>query len=111
MGVWAEIKSGSFSIYAQYMAIISIILLIALGVQSLISSPSVIAFVILGWIFAAIMIFLECPLCIKVNFKPVLFFFLHLSREQVTNANAIIFLAERSPCVLNCSIEIQSAAL
>ncbi|CDS12609.1 hypothetical protein LRAMOSA04795 [Lichtheimia ramosa] len=62
MGVLDEFASRNFSLYAQWCGIISIILLIALGVVSLLSN---IPFAIIGWVFAFILVFVEVPLCTK----------------------------------------------
>ncbi|KAG1470684.1 hypothetical protein G6F56_002537 [Rhizopus delemar] len=62
MGVLDEIKSRNFSLYAQWLGVLSIALLIALGVVCLFSN---IPFAIIGWIFAFILFFVEVPLCTR----------------------------------------------
>ncbi|KAI8393707.1 uncharacterized protein BYT42DRAFT_487653 [Radiomyces spectabilis] len=62
MSILDEFASRNFSLYAQWCGLISIILLIALGVVSLLSN---IPFAIIGWVFAAILVFVEVPLCTK----------------------------------------------
>ncbi|KAI9269005.1 golgi apparatus membrane protein-like protein tvp18 [Phascolomyces articulosus] len=62
MGVLSEFTSLNFSLYAQWLGIISICLLIALGVVGFISH---IVFSIVGWVIALILIFVEIPLCIR----------------------------------------------
>ncbi|KAI8138790.1 hypothetical protein BJV82DRAFT_629807 [Fennellomyces sp. T-0311] len=62
MGVFDEFASRNFSLYAQWLGIISIILLVVLGVFSLSSN---VIFAIIGWVFAFILVFVEVPLCTK----------------------------------------------
>ncbi|GAA5796788.1 hypothetical protein EDC94DRAFT_618093 [Helicostylum pulchrum] len=62
MGIFDEFKSRNFSLYAQWLGVISIVLLIALGVISVGSNP---IFAILGWVIAFILFFVEIPLCVK----------------------------------------------
>ncbi|CAO3640380.1 unnamed protein product [Mucor hiemalis] len=63
MGVFDEVKSKNFSLYGQWLGIISIILLIALGIVGFISH---VIFSIVGWIIAFILILVEIPLCIRL---------------------------------------------
>ncbi|KAI7901089.1 uncharacterized protein BX663DRAFT_531919 [Cokeromyces recurvatus] len=63
MGFFDEIRSRNFSFYAQWLGIISIILLIILGVFSLTSN---LPFAIIGWIIAFILFFVEVPFCTKI---------------------------------------------
>ncbi|ORX95634.1 golgi apparatus membrane protein TVP18, partial [Basidiobolus meristosporus CBS 931.73] len=60
MGFADEIKSGSFSIYGQWSAIIAAICLIIFGI---ISFTHVVVFAILGFIFAACILIVEIPFC------------------------------------------------
>ncbi|KAG2190343.1 hypothetical protein INT46_011598 [Mucor plumbeus] len=62
MGVFDEVKSRNFSLYGQWLGIISIILLIALGIVGFISH---VVFSIVGWVIAFILIVVEIPLCMK----------------------------------------------
>ncbi|KAI8138086.1 hypothetical protein BJV82DRAFT_646641 [Fennellomyces sp. T-0311] len=62
MGCFDEVKSRNFSLYGQWLGIISIILLIALGIVGFLDH---IVFSIVGWVIALILIFVEIPLCIK----------------------------------------------
>ncbi|KAL0083954.1 hypothetical protein J3Q64DRAFT_1737375 [Phycomyces blakesleeanus] len=62
MGIFAEFASRNFSLYAQWFGLVSIVLLIALGVVSLISN---LVFAIIGWVIAFILVFVEVPLCTK----------------------------------------------
>ncbi|KAI8364915.1 hypothetical protein BD560DRAFT_402440 [Blakeslea trispora] len=62
MGLLEELKSRNFSLYAQWLGVISIILLVALGVVALTSN---IVFAIVGWVIAFILFFIEVPLCTK----------------------------------------------
>ncbi|CAO3606797.1 unnamed protein product [Mucor fragilis] len=62
MGFLDELKSRNFSLYAQWLGVISIALLIALGVVTLTSNP---IFAIIGWVIAFILFFVEVPLCTK----------------------------------------------
>ncbi|KAI8087917.1 uncharacterized protein B0P05DRAFT_530670 [Gilbertella persicaria] len=62
MGLLDEFKSRNFSLYAQWLGVISIILLVALGVVTLTSNP---IFAIVGWVIAFVLFFIEVPLCTK----------------------------------------------
>ncbi|KAI9343837.1 hypothetical protein BD770DRAFT_397951 [Pilaira anomala] len=62
MGILEEFKSRNFSLYAQWLGVVSLALLIALGVITLGSNP---IFAIIGWIIAFILFFVEVPLCTK----------------------------------------------
>ncbi|GAN04794.1 Golgi apparatus membrane protein tvp18 [Mucor ambiguus] len=81
MGFLDELKSRNFSLYAQWLGVISIackdsyqvlpsmninqeflLVLIALGVVTLTSNP---IFAIIGWVIAFILFFVEVPLCTK----------------------------------------------
>ncbi|KAG1181968.1 hypothetical protein G6F36_009521 [Rhizopus arrhizus] len=63
MGVFDEIKSKNFSLYGQWLGIISIILLIALGIVGFMQH---VVFSIVGWVIAFILIGIEVPLCLKL---------------------------------------------
>ncbi|CAO3691445.1 unnamed protein product [Rhizopus stolonifer] len=63
MGVFDEVKSRNFSLYGQWLGIISIILLIALGIVGFMSH---VVFSIVGWIIALILVGVEIPLCFKM---------------------------------------------
>ncbi|KAI9475881.1 MAG: hypothetical protein EXX96DRAFT_574998 [Benjaminiella poitrasii] len=63
MGFLDEIKSRNFSLYAQWLGVVSIILLIALGVVCLTSN---VIFAIVGWVIAFILFFVEVPFCTKI---------------------------------------------
>ncbi|CAO3608016.1 unnamed protein product [Mucor hiemalis] len=62
MGVFEEFRTRNFSLYAQWLGIVSIILLVVLGVFTLTSNP---IFSIIGWVIAFILFFVEVPLCTK----------------------------------------------
>ncbi|KAI7858877.1 hypothetical protein BDC45DRAFT_285475 [Circinella umbellata] len=62
MGVGDEFASRNFSLYAQWLGLISLILLVVLGVFTLVGNP---IFSIIGWVFAFILVFVEVPLCTK----------------------------------------------
>ncbi|KAI8052742.1 hypothetical protein BDF21DRAFT_350415 [Thamnidium elegans] len=62
MGIFDEFKSRNFSLYAQWLGVISIVLLIALGVIAFPSNP---IFSPIGWVIAFILFFVEVPLCTK----------------------------------------------
>ncbi|KAI7851739.1 golgi apparatus membrane protein TVP18 [Circinella umbellata] len=62
MGLFGEFTSRNFSLYAQWLGIISICLLIALGIVGFLSH---VAFSIVGWVIALILIFIEIPFCIR----------------------------------------------
>ncbi|KAI9246586.1 hypothetical protein EDC94DRAFT_627241 [Helicostylum pulchrum] len=62
MGCFGEIKSMNFSLYGQWLGLISVILLIALGVVNFLGN---IVFCIVGWVIALIILFVEIPLCLK----------------------------------------------
>ncbi|KAL1929270.1 hypothetical protein VTP01DRAFT_2329 [Rhizomucor pusillus] len=62
MGCLNEITSRNFSLYGQWLGIISIILLIVLGIVGFLGH---VVFSIVGWVIAVILIFVEVPLCIK----------------------------------------------
>ncbi|KAJ3414367.1 Golgi apparatus membrane protein tvp18 [Chytridiales sp. JEL 0842] len=59
MSIVDEFKSGQFSLYAQWMAIISLLLLVILGFTNFLG---VTIFAVLGFIFAGFMFFLELPI-------------------------------------------------
>ncbi|KAI8075115.1 TVP18/Calcium channel flower [Gongronella butleri] len=63
MGCFDEAKSMNFSLYGQWMGIISIILLIALGIVGL---PGHVVFSIVGWVIAFLLVLVEVPLCMKM---------------------------------------------
>ncbi|CAO3587438.1 unnamed protein product [Absidia cylindrospora] len=63
MGCFNEAKSMNFSLYGQWLGIISIILLIALGVVDFVSHW---AFSIVGWVIAFLLVLVEIPLCFKL---------------------------------------------
>ncbi|KAI9308051.1 hypothetical protein BJ944DRAFT_246887 [Cunninghamella echinulata] len=63
MGCFDEAKSMNFSLYGQWLGIISIILLIALGIVGFINH---VVFSIVGWVIAFILILVEIPLCLKL---------------------------------------------
>ncbi|KAI3630322.1 hypothetical protein MIR68_011757 [Amoeboaphelidium protococcarum] len=58
--LWAEISSGSFNIYAQWLALLGIIFLIIAGILNVIGI--FIVFAILCFVFAFIVLLLEFPL-------------------------------------------------
>ncbi|KAI8635969.1 hypothetical protein BD408DRAFT_426895 [Parasitella parasitica] len=62
MGFLEELKSRNFSLYAQWLGVGSIVLLIALGIVALTSNP---IFAIVGWVIAFILFFVEVPLCTR----------------------------------------------
>ncbi|KAI8991413.1 hypothetical protein BDF20DRAFT_811676 [Mycotypha africana] len=62
MGLLDELRSRNFSLYAQWLGIISLILLVVLGVVALTSN---FIFSIVGWVIAFILFFVEIPLCTK----------------------------------------------
>ncbi|KNC95823.1 uncharacterized protein SPPG_08763 [Spizellomyces punctatus DAOM BR117] len=59
MSLGSEIKSGKFTIYAQWAAILSVIFLIVFSITNFIS---VLPFAIISWVEAFFMIWLEIPL-------------------------------------------------
>ncbi|KAI8090619.1 hypothetical protein BDF21DRAFT_333609 [Thamnidium elegans] len=63
MGFFDEIKSKNCSLYGQWLGIISIILLIALGI---VGFTGHIIFSIVGWVIAFLLVLVEIPLCLKV---------------------------------------------
>ncbi|ORX50947.1 hypothetical protein DM01DRAFT_251732 [Hesseltinella vesiculosa] len=63
MGCFDEAKSMNFSLYGQWLGIISICLLIALGVVGIASH---VVFSIVGWVIAFLLVLVEIPLCIKL---------------------------------------------
>ncbi|CAO3580747.1 unnamed protein product [Absidia cylindrospora] len=63
MGCFDEAKSMNFSLYGQWLGIISIILLIALGIVGFMSH---IVFSIVGWVIAFLLVLIEIPLCFKI---------------------------------------------
>ncbi|KAK9768762.1 Golgi apparatus membrane protein tvp18 [Basidiobolus ranarum] len=60
MSVVDEFKSGNFSIYGQWSAIIAAICLVVFGI---IKFTSVVVFAIFGFIFAVCILILEIPFC------------------------------------------------
>ncbi|KAJ8660713.1 hypothetical protein O0I10_003356 [Lichtheimia ornata] len=63
MGLFGEFTSLNFSLYGQWLGIVAIILLIVLGIIGFMSH---IAFSIVGWVIAFILLFVEVPLCLKL---------------------------------------------
>ncbi|KAK9701262.1 Golgi apparatus membrane protein tvp18 [Basidiobolus ranarum] len=63
MSISDEFRSGNFSIYGQWTAIIAAICLIVFGI---IKFTSVVVFAIFGFIFAACILILEIPFCTAV---------------------------------------------
>ncbi|KAI8333651.1 Golgi apparatus membrane protein TVP18 [Chlamydoabsidia padenii] len=63
MGLFSEAKSMNFSLYGQWLGIISIILLIALGIVNFLSH---VVFSIVGWVIAFLLVLVEIPLCLKL---------------------------------------------
>ncbi|KAI8819137.1 uncharacterized protein EV422DRAFT_119052 [Fimicolochytrium jonesii] len=59
MSLGSELKSGKFTIYAQWAAILSVLFLIIFSITNIIS---LLLFAILAWIEAFFMIWLEIPL-------------------------------------------------
>ncbi|KAI9485660.1 MAG: hypothetical protein EXX96DRAFT_545967 [Benjaminiella poitrasii] len=59
MGLFDEAKSMNFSLYGQWLGIISIILLFVLGGVGFIGH---VVFSIVGWVIAVILLFVEVPL-------------------------------------------------
>ncbi|KAI7902676.1 uncharacterized protein BX663DRAFT_66098 [Cokeromyces recurvatus] len=59
MGLSDEVKSMNFSLYGQWLGVVSIILLIILGIVGFLGH---VVFSIIGWIIAVILIFIEIPL-------------------------------------------------
>ncbi|SAM02695.1 hypothetical protein [Absidia glauca] len=64
MGCFDEVKSMNLSLYGQWLGIVSIILLIALGI---VGFTSHIVFSIVGWVIAFLLVLVEIPLCLKVS--------------------------------------------
>ncbi|CEG76745.1 hypothetical protein RMATCC62417_11602 [Rhizopus microsporus] len=62
MGAFDEIKSRNFSLYGQWLGIVSIILLIVLGIVGFLGH---VIFSIVGFVIAFILVFVEVPLCLK----------------------------------------------
>ncbi|ORX98644.1 hypothetical protein K493DRAFT_299804 [Basidiobolus meristosporus CBS 931.73] len=60
MSISTEFRSGNFSIYGQWSAIIAAICLVVFGI---IKFTSVVVFAIFGFIFAALILILEIPYC------------------------------------------------
>jgi hypothetical protein len=62
MGIIEELKSGKAGLYAQWGGIISAVLLILFGAIFFLGN---IIFAIIGFIFAAFILLIEIPLCLK----------------------------------------------
>ncbi|RKP07758.1 hypothetical protein THASP1DRAFT_30429 [Thamnocephalis sphaerospora] len=62
MGFVKELRSGQYTIYAQWCALISVPLLILFGILNLTSTP---IYSILGFVFAFLITFSEMPLLLK----------------------------------------------
>ncbi|KAK9764728.1 Golgi apparatus membrane protein tvp18 [Basidiobolus ranarum] len=62
MGFASELKSGKFSIYAQWVGLLSAILLIIFGIIEMLTIP---IFAILALIFAVLIIFMEISFLTK----------------------------------------------
>ncbi|KAI9193067.1 uncharacterized protein BJ171DRAFT_533890 [Polychytrium aggregatum] len=63
-----ELKSGKFTIYAQWASLLSIFFLVILGLSNFFSFgalSSLLIFIIIAWVEAAVMIFLEVPILTK----------------------------------------------
>ncbi|KAF9426379.1 Golgi apparatus membrane protein tvp18 [Entomortierella beljakovae] len=60
MGLLDEFKAGNFSLYGQWCGLISIVTLIVFGII-----PLHVAWSVIGWIIAFILVFVEIPLCMK----------------------------------------------
>ncbi|KAJ1889257.1 Golgi apparatus membrane protein tvp18 [Kickxella alabastrina] len=63
MGFVEELKTGNFSLYGQWCALLSGVLLIVLGVVTLIAHP---IYSILAIVFGAICILIEIPFLLKL---------------------------------------------
>ncbi|KAI8342315.1 hypothetical protein BC941DRAFT_498782 [Chlamydoabsidia padenii] len=63
MGCFDEAKSMNLALYGQWLGIVSIILLIALGIVGFMSH---VAFSIVGWVIAFLLVLVEIPLCLKL---------------------------------------------
>ncbi|CAG8620126.1 2165_t:CDS:2 [Cetraspora pellucida] len=63
MGFIEEFKSKNFSIYAQWLGLLSLPLLFFTGIFAFVKG---FIFSIFAWILCFILIFVEIPLCIKV---------------------------------------------
>ncbi|KAI9495660.1 hypothetical protein BDB00DRAFT_759738 [Zychaea mexicana] len=90
MGVFSEFTSLNFSLYAQWLGIISICLLIALGIVGFISH---IVFSIVGWVIALILIFVEIPLCLKCCPTSPKFFAVVMFLSNILNTGPLIAAA------------------
>ncbi|KAL1923195.1 uncharacterized protein VTP21DRAFT_9571 [Calcarisporiella thermophila] len=64
MGFIEELKSKNFSIYAQWAGLVSILLLLIFGILGVVTLGNLV-FGIIGLIMAAILAFVEIPLCLK----------------------------------------------
>ncbi|KAI8983487.1 hypothetical protein BDB01DRAFT_790980 [Pilobolus umbonatus] len=62
MGLLEEFKARNFSLYAQWLGLLSILLLAILGGVTLATNT---VFAIVGWVFAFMLVFVEVPFCTK----------------------------------------------
>ncbi|KAF9105458.1 Golgi apparatus membrane protein tvp18 [Mortierella sp. AM989] len=60
MSLLDEFRAGNFSLYGQWCGLISIVTLIVFGII-----PFHVAWSIVGWVIAFLLIFIEIPLCMK----------------------------------------------
>ncbi|KAI8353228.1 hypothetical protein BD560DRAFT_336780 [Blakeslea trispora] len=87
MGVFDEVKSKNFALYGQWLGIISIILLIALGIVGFLSH---VVFSIVGWVIAFILVLVEIPLCLKVCPTSPKFFAVVMFLSNLLNVGPLI---------------------
>ncbi|KAI9314313.1 hypothetical protein BX666DRAFT_1862927 [Dichotomocladium elegans] len=90
MGVFGEFASLNFSLYGQWLGIISICLLIALGIVGFMAH---IVFSIVGWAIALILIFVEIPLCLKFCPTSPRFFAIVMFLSNILNTGPLIAAA------------------
>ncbi|KAL1921643.1 uncharacterized protein VTP21DRAFT_10285 [Calcarisporiella thermophila] len=64
MGFLEELKSLNFSIYAQWVGILSAILLVIFGILAVVTGANIV-FGIIGLVLAAILCFIEIPFCLR----------------------------------------------
>ncbi|KAI8988951.1 putative clathrin-coated vesicle protein [Pilobolus umbonatus] len=63
MTCFSEITSMNFSLYGQWMGLVSVVLLIVLGIVGFLGH---VVFSIVGWVIALLVAFVEIPFCTRL---------------------------------------------
>ncbi|KAI7877661.1 hypothetical protein K492DRAFT_165719 [Lichtheimia hyalospora FSU 10163] len=97
MGLFGEFTSLNFSLYGQWLVCIGSCDMVVLIVLGIIGFMSHIAFSIVGWVIALILLFVEVPLCIKFcptspKFFAIVMFLSNIISSTSLNACAVVLL-------------------